>query len=156
MLIFCPVPVRFVKKSLERVCTNLQSRALASLDDQTLRSEFEREKQQREAEWQRLHPGMDAFLSHRRAYEERNENDESDTEANNSMNEEEFEAAARLPGKRRAATTASTRGRSRGRGRGSSAAAAPAALPLHLSTDPSASVAASFTPHTASRWPPRR
>ncbi len=144
---------RFVKKSLESVCTNLQTRVLTSLDDQTLRGEFEREKQLREAEWQRLHPGMDALLSHRRAYTEADEN-QSEAEANNSEDYEE----ARPPVKRRGASTAAARGgRGRGRGRGASTSAAAATSatmappPLAFTTDP-----APASTQTASRWPQRR
>jgi hypothetical protein len=156
----------FVKKSLERICTSLQKQGtISSFDESTLKGAISKEKMQREIEWQRLHPGMDALLSHRKTnYAEKEDDDESGEENENSGafvidSDDEMEMAASMPKKRgtssystsataKRATTTSTRGRGRARGRGASAPA------LSMSTDAPPSLPS--TPSAASRWPPRR
>jgi hypothetical protein len=156
----------FVKKSLERICTSLQKQGtISSFDESTLKGAISKEKLQREIEWQRLHPGMDALLSHRKTnYAERQDDDEIEEENENSgsvviNSDEDMEMAALVPKKRgtssssttataKRATTTSTRGRGRARGRGSSASV------LSMSTDAPPSLPS--TPSAASRWPPRR
>lgn len=133
---------RFVKKSLERVCANLQGRALPSLDDMTLKSEFERQKQQREAEWNRLHQGMDAVLAHRRTYTDAvDQNDENDDDEERNIDQD---FAIKAPTKRKPAAASTTRGR--GRGRGARGASAAPALPLSTEAPQTNSFSA---------WPPR-
>jgi hypothetical protein len=154
----------FVKKSLERICTSLQKQGtISSFDESTLKGAISKEKLQREIEWQRLHPGMDALLSHRKTnYAERQDDDEIDEENSGSVvidSDEDMKMAALVPKKRgtssssttataKRATTTSTRGRGRARGRGSSASV------LSMSTDAPPSLPS--TPSAASRWPPRR
>lgn len=129
------------------MCSNLQGRALPSFDDMTLKSEFEREKQHREAEWNRLHQGMDALLAHRRTYTEaddQNNENEDDDERNL---DDEF--ATKVPAKRKpaaASMTTTTRGRGRGRGRSPRGASAAPALPISFEAPQTGSVP---------DWPPR-
>ena len=117
---------------------------------------------QREIEWQRLHPGMDAILSHRKTnYVEREDYNDEDADNNSgtlaidSGDDMEMEMVS-APKKRGAAavstaaaakraTINSTRGRGRGKGRGASTPV------LSMTTDASPSA-----PSAVSRWPPRR
>lgn len=154
----------FVKKSLERICTSLQKQGtISSFDESTLKGAISKEKMQREIEWQRLHPGMDALLSHRKTnYAEReeeddnnNNNDDDNSGAFTVNSDEEMEIVS-VPKKRgttstssatsKRTTTTSTRGRGRGRGRGASTPA------LSMTTDSVPSTPSSAAP----RWPPRR
>lgn len=152
----------FVKKSLERICTSLQKQGtISSFDESTLKGAISKEKMQREIEWQRLHPGMDALLSHRKTnYIERKEEEEEENEDVNSGaftvdSDDEMEIVS-APKKRgttstssstaKRTTTTSTRGRGRGRGRGASTPA------LSMTTDSVPSTPSAAAP----RWPPRR
>ena len=153
----------FVKKSLERICTSLQKQGtISSFDESTLKGAISKEKMQREIEWQRLHPGMDAILSHRKTnYVEREDYNDEDADNNSgtlaidSGDDMEMEMVS-APKKRGAAavstaaaakraTINSTRGRGRGKGRGTSTPV------LSMTTDVPPS-----TPSAVSRWPPRR
>ena len=113
---------------------------------------------QREIEWQRLHPGMDALLSHRsKNVTERAELVDEEDDSIRSDSDSEFDDET-IPKKRgasttsaavskRAAATTTTRGRGRGRGR----ASAPA---LSMTSDNTVNTNA--TAPSASKWPPRR
>lgn len=149
----------FVKKSLERICTSLQKQGIiSSFDESTLKGAISKEKMQREIEWQRLHPGMDALLSHRKTnYVERKEEEDDDENSGAFTvdSDEEMEIVS-APKKRgnisnssataKRTTATSTRGRGRGRGRGASTPA------LSMTTDSVPSTPSSAAP----RWPPRR
>jgi double-strand break repair protein MRE11 len=147
----------FVKKSLERVCSSLQSRSVRAFDDASLRTEIEREKLQRELEWQRLHPGMGSASAHRLVHAERIEEEEKDAVL--AVDDEDFESVASAPNasRRRAPSANSSRGTGRGR--------APPSVNANSATNPGTSSNLSSlvmeskpVPSTlpASRWPPRR
>jgi hypothetical protein len=100
-------------------------------------------------EWQRLHPGIDAILSHRKSnYTEKLK--ESDDEGNDSSidssDENTVDNNKSVPKKRNAPVkkTVAIRG---GRGRGTTAPT------LSMYTDPS--MAPSFAPSSSAKWPPR-
>lgn len=123
-----------------------------------MKGAISREKLQREIEWQRLHPGMDALLSHRRTnYVESNE--ASDDEVENevacndiSVDEDGFTVPQKRPSN--ASKRGTTAGRSRGRGRGRGTSAAAAASSLLMSTEPAKSIQPPAS--STSKWPPRR
>lgn len=150
-----PFTCSFVKKSLERICSTLQKQGtISSFDEPTLKGAISKEKMQREIEWQRLHPGMDALLSHRKtSYVDRVDEgeDEENFEDNAASDFDEDMDSVSLPKKRGAAaakkSTPSTRGRGRGRGRGASTPS------LSMSTGAPASTSSAAA---APRWPPRR
>ena len=156
----------FVKKSLERVCQNLKQQGqITSYDEPTIKGAFSKEKLQREIEWQRIHPGMDALLSHRKNYTaeiERDDDGEDDVDVDDDVvmidSDEDSKIVPKKRGAsatttkttvKRGASTVTARGitRGRGRGRGTSTPS------LSMTTE--ASLSSSNT-STASKWPPRR
>lgn len=151
----------FVKKSLDRVCSNLQRQGtVSSYDVSTLKGAISKDKMEREMEWQRLHPGMDALLSHKRIAslqdEKENDKDQDDDDDDDDVTDEDMNVKA--PKKRTASTvkraTASTtaRGRGRGgRGRGASNGLAMSSGPIETNNEPPPSPASN-----SARWPPRR
>lgn len=158
----------FVKKSLERICANLQQRgAISSFDEPTLKGAFSKEKMQREIEWQRLHPGMDALLSHRSKHpitqKENNDIADEDNEPkliDSDYDDDKFEEEElSVPKKRGSSSTTvalpkqATRGRGRGRGRGFSA---PVAASLSMTSEAKSIKGSTTDGPSTSRWPPRR
>jgi len=142
----------FVKASLNRTCTILQNRAVRAFDEESLKLEIEKEKLQREMEWRRLHPDMDALLSHRMAYADvRNDTSGNDKESSPecSLNDSDLEelGSVSVPQKRTAAAPRGGRGRGRGRGKSSAVSGeAFSSLPMSSAAPPPAQ----------SRWPSRR
>ena len=162
----------FVKKSLDRICSTLQQQGtISSFDEPTLKGAFSKEKMQREIEWQRLHPGMDALLSHRSKtpkYEDetkdKGEEDDDEDENSNHLDSDEDNFGdergnTMIPKKRASSSTtaavskravsSTTRGRGRGRGRASAPAAALSMTSETINSN-------STTPASVSKWPPRR
>lgn len=138
---------------MERICVSLQRQGtISSFDESTLKGAISKEKMQREIEWQRLHPGMDALLAHRKTnYEEKENGDDGEEDSDAAFTDEEMISVPKKRGstavKRGSAATPATRGRGRGRGRGASSAT------LSMTTDaPQMPSSAPIAP----RWPPRR
>ncbi len=111
---------------------------------------------QREIEWQILHPGMDALLSHRSktnyADKEKDESDFSDGgDDYNNDSDVEMISAPKKRGSASATTTSvkRTAGATRGRGRGRGTSTAALSMTTDIPSTPS-------TPSIAPRWPPRR
>lgn len=140
----------FVKKSLERICSTLQQQGtISSFDEPTLKGAFSKEKLQREIEWQRLHPGMDAVLSHRRMNytEKENVKDDDSDDFNRGQDYESIDSDEDKPVvPKKRGTASSGRGRGRGRGRGSSTP----------TTTTESTPALTMSSGSGSRWPPRR
>lgn len=111
---------------------------------------------QREIEWQRLHPGMDALLSLRSKnnYVDKENEDSEGSDNGGDYNDDsdvEMIAAPKKRGSTAAATTTVKRatGTTRGRGRGRGTATSALSMTTDLPQTPS-------TPSIAPRWPPRR
>lgn len=148
----------FVKKSLERVCQNLkQQNQITSYDEPTIKGAFSKEKLQREIEWQRIHPGMDALLSHRKNYTATIERDDDDGEDDfdedvamiDSDEESKIVPKKRGASVKRGSSTAAARGTTRGRGRGRGTSTPSLSMTTEASAPPS-------NTSTTSKWPPRR
>lgn len=96
----------FVRQSLERICLDVTEGSVA-LEETVLRTEIERSRQKREEEWHRMHPGIDAVLSHKAKVisKDSQSDDENDDDGENRRG---LDIQKRTP--------VSARGRGRGRG----------------------------------------